>query len=503
MKSKALDLFVPARLFAQFCAGRHKGVLALCLASCMLGLSGNARAQSITTFDAPDAGTAAFQGTFPYEVLANGTITGYYIDSSNVAHGYLRTRGGAFTTIDAPGAGTSAGQGTFAYSVIPVGAIAGSYIDGNNEYHGFLRDHKGNFTTFFVPQACACAGHGTFAGNINPMGTIAGQYADTNIVYHGFVRSPDGTITTFDAPGAGTLAFYGTFLDVTSGLNQAGAVPGDFLDGNGVYHGFVRAAGGSITTFDAPGADTTAGNFNGTFSSSINPAGAVAGDYLDVNSVAHGFLRAPNGSFTTFDAPGAGTIAFAGQGTVPSNLNPASAITGNTVDSNGVAHGFLRATDGVITTFDAPGAGTTPFSFPVQGTIPVYNDPAGGSRDGTLTRPVRLTASCGPSKPPRDSAYAAQPVLQREGRSRHNSRPNCNRAKGGGRNRLQYVSKKRLETKEKKNMLAALSRRPPILRGVSASLIPADPAINQAQINATFSSFGLPPAGLVLRSRLL
>jgi hypothetical protein len=54
MKSKALDLFVPARLFAQFCAGRHKGVLALCLASCMLGLSGNARAQSITTFDAPD-----------------------------------------------------------------------------------------------------------------------------------------------------------------------------------------------------------------------------------------------------------------------------------------------------------------------------------------------------------------------------------------------------------------------------------------------------------------
>jgi hypothetical protein len=85
--------------------------------------------------------------------------------------------------------------------------------------------------------------------------------------------------------------FYGTLLAVTSGLNQAGAAVGEYLDASGVYHGFVRAAGGSITTFDAPGADTTAFDFNGTFPASINPGGAIAGYYLDGSGAAHGFLR--------------------------------------------------------------------------------------------------------------------------------------------------------------------------------------------------------------------
>jgi hypothetical protein len=351
--------------------------VALC--TLVLGLSGSAQGAKeaiITTFDAPGAGTAAGQGTIGYEVTAAGTIIGYYIDSGNVAHGYLRSRSGAFTTFDAPGAGTSAGQGTFAYSITPAGAIAGSYIDGNNEYHGFLRAKDGTFTRFEAPEACLCTGHGTFAGNINPMGTIAGQYADANIMYHGFVRSPDGAITAFDAPNAGTMAFFGTFLAITAGLNEAGAVVGDVLDANGVYHGFVRARDGNITTFDAPGADTTAFDFNGTFVGSINPGGATAGIYYDVNSVVHSFLRASDGTFVTFDAPGAGTtpFSFPAQGTFANNLNPASPITGDYVDANSASHGYVRATNGVITTFDAPGAGTGAG----QGTTPTYNDPSGG-----------------------------------------------------------------------------------------------------------------------------
>jgi hypothetical protein len=38
-----------------------------------------------------------------------------------------------------------------------------------------------------------------------------------------------------------------------------------------------------------------------------------------------------------------------------------------------VAHGFVRAPNGVITTFDAPGAGTGAG----QGTFPGQNDPSG------------------------------------------------------------------------------------------------------------------------------
>jgi hypothetical protein len=57
MKSKALKPFMTKRLaLAQFCSTvRGKGVLALCQALCTLVPSWSARAQSITTFDAPGA----------------------------------------------------------------------------------------------------------------------------------------------------------------------------------------------------------------------------------------------------------------------------------------------------------------------------------------------------------------------------------------------------------------------------------------------------------------
>jgi hypothetical protein len=251
--------------------------------------------------------------------------------------------------------------------------------------HGFLRSRGGTFTTIDVMGAGTGPGQGTQAGNINPTGTIAGLYQDASNVFHGFVRAPDGAITTFDAPGADTTdAFFGTLPDFTSGLNQAGAVSGEYIDANIVFHGFVRAPDGAITTFDAPGADTTPFAGNGTFPGSINPGGAIAGFFFDANVVGHGFLRAHNGTYQTFDAPGAGTTPFTGQGTFSTNLNPASEITGGVIDAGNVAHGFVRAPDGLITTFDAPGAGTTSIPFcgfvfgTCQGTHAVSNDPVGG-----------------------------------------------------------------------------------------------------------------------------
>jgi hypothetical protein len=61
---------------------------------------------------------------------------------------------------------------------------------------------------------------------------------------------------------------------------------------------------------------------------------------VDANSVSHGFLRAPDGAITTFDAPGAGTGAF--QGTEPLGINSKGAISGSYIDANNVGHGFLR-----------------------------------------------------------------------------------------------------------------------------------------------------------------
>jgi hypothetical protein len=91
---------------------------------------------TITTFDAPGAGTGAGQGTLPFGINPAGTVLGYYIDAGDAAHGFLRTPNGAITTFDPPGAGTGPGQGTNAFSITPAGAIAGRYSDASSVFHG-------------------------------------------------------------------------------------------------------------------------------------------------------------------------------------------------------------------------------------------------------------------------------------------------------------------------------------------------------------------------------
>jgi hypothetical protein len=58
------------------------------------------------------------------------------------------------------------------------------------------------------------------------------------------------TFTTFEAAGAGTGTFQGT---VGISINTAGAIAGMYVDASNVYHGFVRAANGTIADFEAPG----------------------------------------------------------------------------------------------------------------------------------------------------------------------------------------------------------------------------------------------------------
>jgi len=142
----------------------------------------------------------------------------------------------------------------------------------------------GTFVTFDAPGAV----NGTNPASINPAGAIAGSYVDASNVLHGYVRAPGGAITTFDAPGAGTGLFQGTS---PLSINAPGAIVGDTLDASNVYHGFLRARDGTITTFDAPGAST--GSFEGTIPFSNNPVGMITGYYTDSSGVFHGFLRIP------------------------------------------------------------------------------------------------------------------------------------------------------------------------------------------------------------------
>jgi hypothetical protein len=190
------------------------------------------------------------------------------------------------TTFDAPGAGTGPGQGTIAFAINPAGTISGRYADAGGAIHAIVRTSDGAIISFDAPGAGTGPFQGTLPLGINQAGTIEGEYVDAGDASHGFLRTSDGTITTFDVPGAGTGPFQGT---AAQGINAPGTVTGEYVDGSDVNHGFVRTTDGVIITFDVPGAGTGPGQ--GTIPLSNNPADAIIGYYIDASDVSHGFLR--------------------------------------------------------------------------------------------------------------------------------------------------------------------------------------------------------------------
>jgi hypothetical protein len=324
---------------------------------------------TFVTFDAP----GAVNGTNPASINPMGAITGSYLDANFVGHAFLRASNGTITPFDVPG-GTSTG----ASSINPAGTIAGGYVylsDPNFVGHGYLRASNGSFATFDAPGAGTGFFQGTGATSINPDETITGNFIDTNNVFHGFLRDKNGTVNTFDAPGVCTTTcfFQGTFA---VSINPEGEILGVYNDANGVNHGFLRASDGTFTTFDPPGQIFLFNPFSFGNNLQMNPSGAITGIYFQpISGNPFGgnfrvFVRAPDDTFTTFDAA---TYPPCCIWSFPSGITPAGVITGSFNDGFTINHGFLRASDGRLTTFDVPGAGKG-FN---QGTAPLGITPGG------------------------------------------------------------------------------------------------------------------------------
>ena len=300
-------------------------------------------AGKFTTFEAPGADTTpqSFNGTVASAVNDLGEVTGYYFDATGTQHGYVRSATGKFTSFDVPG---SAGLSN-PVAINLEGSVVGYYIDANSQFHAFLRKSNGSFVSFDGPGGCdsgTSAGcFGTAAFNINIFGTVAAAFADNsgNFVNVGLIRSPTGKLTTYQVPVAGTGPSQGTGCPGCAlGLNASGAIAGIYTDMNNVFHGFLRSPEGEFTLFDAPNAGT--GEFQGTGCSSdcevsLNDFGEITGNYIDANSNFHGFFRSPNGKFQSIDPPK--TI-----GTFPAALNELGIVAGYYLDTNNVLHGFLR-----------------------------------------------------------------------------------------------------------------------------------------------------------------
>ena len=310
------------------------------LVSCAVQMAGTAHGSPVFTSFDPSGSVY----TEPLGINDSGAISGYYEDSAGVFHGFVRTPSGAITRFDPPSS-----VGTHAYGINKAGSIVGQFDDSQGG-HCFIRNSADAFTVF-DPQPL---GQQCYALAINARGRVAGYVYESRRAAYGFVQMKSGKIK--DIAG-------GTGYTVAAAINDSGATTGVF--GNEVESpGFLRAADGTIATFDAPN-DT-----NGTFPQNINASGWITGFYTASSTADHAFVRAPDGTITDFDPPGAGATEALG-------VNAKGAITGFYF-GNGTYHGFVRAPDGTINSFDAPGAadGTLPEAINEAGAI------TGWYRDG-------------------------------------------------------------------------------------------------------------------------
>jgi hypothetical protein len=282
------------------------------------------------------------------------------------------------TTFDEPNAAAAPFQGTEAQGINDWGTIVGDYIDNSGGVHGYTRTADGKYLSFDAPGAnpapgynCLYVAGGTCPQAINDLGAVAGFEGDANGVFHGFVRAADGKITTFDAPGAGTGAGQGTF---PYSINVWGAITGYTVDGNGTGHGFVRRIDGTVTIFDD--AEGGTGSGLGTYALSINDEGAIGGVVTETNGFNRGFVRGPEGKIANFDAPGA-TSSSIGTGNLV--INDAGVVAGSVFQGSGdLIYGFEGHASGKMIAFQVPEAGAGGFegtnvnALNVEGTTTGY-----------------------------------------------------------------------------------------------------------------------------------
>lgn len=310
----------------------RKRALALVLAFACIGSPALAKPK-IVEFDVPGAGVGANQGTMPGGIDAKGDIVGSYIDSAGQYHGFVRKPDGSFTFYDASTSGASginARRQTTGYAVV------------SGVQHGFVAASDGTIALFDVADSTSGGGV-----DINIKKDVAGLYQDANFAVHGFLRNKRGKIAKFDAPGAGVTAGRGTYV---SHISRDDLISGYFTTDSNVRHGFVRDAGGTITTVDPAGSIRTS-------LYSVNDDDTVVGNYRDASSVLHGIIRTVDGAIVTVDAPGAGTGSL--QGTSLLGINDRNFTAGVIIDSSNVEHPFLRTPAGKVTVFDPPDAALT------------------------------------------------------------------------------------------------------------------------------------------------
>ena len=217
----------------------------------------------------------------------------------------------------------------------------------------------GIFTTYDFPGSV-----NTFFYALDNTGKAAGHYKDIDGLYHGVILE-GGELRQYDFPGAAETHIYGI-------SDETGALSGNIVDAAGTTHAF---SGELIVTF--PGAINTYGDF-------VNAAGAVVGSYIDADGMFHGFIRHPDGSFTTIDLPEMPNLQFLFVNTI----TDFGAVGFRAKAANDILRSYILMPDGTLYEVRIPSSVITVVRNVNQdGSIVGYYDLADGRRHGFLGRP--------------------------------------------------------------------------------------------------------------------
>jgi uncharacterized membrane protein len=256
----------------------HGKTFSLLMSVCFIAATATAFAQSgKCSFQKLSFPPPATNGT-PVALNDLGGIAGTFLDSKNVAHGFLLYQG-RLTTFMFPGS-----TGTSVSDMSRNGIIVGGYSTKDGKGHAYMV-HAGGFRTITLP---GFPNSDLTVTGVNSNGDVVGTINSDTLPVNGFLLH-NGKVTILSFPGA----------DVTqpTSINDEGVVVGGYLVRFVNSNPAFMWKDGVFSNIKPP--DSIPEPF--VFANKISNSGVVVGSYQP-ESGGTGFAL-ENGTYTKIDAP--------------------------------------------------------------------------------------------------------------------------------------------------------------------------------------------------------